>query len=161
MSFQLKNKKARIVSVVPVAEVHGNSREVACEIKLETSVSNDFLDKIGPSLKSFLYVKDKSAIDLISQDDPDHKTHLRYPEMVQPIKWDMKCEVDLTIGPDPNPMKITTAELGSLRVEAIEGGMVGLTFLIRGYPEEAQFGALCKLTGCEVPISIAKAKVLL
>lgn len=160
MTFSIKNKKARILGVVPVAEVRGDKREVACDIKMSLLVGNDFLEKISPSLRSFLYVKDKKP-DLVSSDDPHHVTQLRFPQLVQPIRWDMTSEVDLAIGLEQAPLKITTATLREVRLEAMEGGAVLLTFSVHGYPEEKEFGALCNLVGCEVPVTVGKAKALL
>lgn len=160
MKFTIKNKKARVVTVDPVAEVRGSEREVACEIKLEIAVSNDFLDSVAPSLKQLLYVKDKDSNDFISQYDPDHVTHLRFPMMVQPIKWDVAVEANVEIGIGAQAVVLDFARLQDMRTEALEGGMVLLSFKVHGYPTEKDFGALCKLLGCEVPVSISAAETL-
>ena len=69
--FSLKNQAAKLTNVNPRAELHGQDKKLAVDLKFEIKVSNDVLSEFDASLKGSLYKKaDDGQGDLIA--DPGH-----------------------------------------------------------------------------------------
>lgn len=78
--FSLQNQAAKLQSVNPRAELHGDEHVMAADLKFEIRVSNDVLSEFDSLLKSALYHKSNGAQgELISE--PGHLPHLKFPLM--------------------------------------------------------------------------------
>jgi hypothetical protein len=77
--FEL-NQTARLTSVNARAEIHGEDRKPAFDLKIEASMANDALIDFHPELRQFLFKKDDTP-DLVDQINPDALTALRFPKM--------------------------------------------------------------------------------
>ena len=70
--FSLRNQAAKLTNVNPRAELHGQDKKLAVDLKFEIKVSNDVLSEFDASLKGSLYKKaDDGQGDLIA--DPKRK----------------------------------------------------------------------------------------
>jgi hypothetical protein len=50
--FSLENQNAKLTSVNPRAEIHGQDRKMAVDLKFEVKVSNDVLSFFDPRSKA-------------------------------------------------------------------------------------------------------------
>lgn len=158
MRFNLEEKQAKIVSVNPRAELHGEDPKPACDVKIEVPLTNGDLAMFHPSLKALLYMKDADRPDLLSQDDPDHATMLRFPQLGVPFKWDgemIGAEVLFHYGTsEKSHIKLQGCVVGKIHLEPLEGGSVLLALMAQGHPDEKQMGRLGMMVGTSVPVSI-------
>jgi len=64
--FSLKNQAAKLTNVNPRAELHGQDKKLAVDLKFEIKVSNDVLSEFDPSLKGSLYKKADAMAETIN-----------------------------------------------------------------------------------------------
>jgi len=155
--FDLENHNAKLSSVNPRAEIHGEERKPACDLKFEVTCANDVLIHFHPELRSLLFKKDEQP-DLIDQAQPTEAlTALRFPKMGT-IKWDWqgigyKLTIDYGMGGQSN-IVLGECEVDSMRIDPMNGGSVKLGFRVICHPESKQMGQLCELIQQEVEISV-------
>jgi hypothetical protein len=157
MKFSLSNTEAKVSSVNPRAELHGEDPKPACDVNLEFALSNDELAQLHPNLKGLLYVKDEDRPDLLSQADPGHATMLRFPQLGR-LKWDgevIGAGVTFHYGTtEKSHINLTGCIVGKIGLQPMEGGSVVLGLQVQAHPDEKQFGKLCTLVGSKIPITI-------
>jgi hypothetical protein len=150
--FSLKNDVATLANVNPRAELHGEDRQPACDLRIDMSVSNGLLAEFHPTLRSFLFEKDSGQLDL-----GDELTKLRMPKL-GPLKYSEElvgAEVTIHRGlGGKSDITLPGCSVNNFTLDAQEGGSVGLSFRIQGHPDEKQFGRLCSCIGTEIEISI-------
>ena len=158
MKLSLSNTEAKVSSVNPRAELHGEDPKPACDVNLEFALSNDELAQLHPSLKGFLYVKDEDRPDLVSQADPEHATMLRFPQLGVPVKWDgemIGAEALFHYGTsEKSHIKLSGCVVGKFALEPLEGGSVLTTLQVQCHPDEKQMGRLGMMVGTKVPVTI-------
>ncbi len=151
--FSLKNDVAKLANVNPRAELHGEDPQPACDLKIEMNVSNGLLAEFHPTLRSFLYEKDDSQLDLAE----DSLTHLRMPKL-GPLKWDEElvgAEVTVHRGlGGKSDIVLPGCSVNNFVLAPQEGGSVMLCFRVQGHPDEKQFGRLCSIIGSEIEITV-------
>jgi hypothetical protein len=59
--FELLNQSAKIAHVNLREEKHGEEDVLACDLKIETKMSNTFLSKLQPGLRESLYERGRSS----------------------------------------------------------------------------------------------------
>lgn len=162
MKFALKEETCRLQNVNPRPELHGENPKPAADLKLEVTLPNDELAQFDRRLKPFLYEKETSQPDLISQADTDHLTQLRFPALGLPLKWageqvGGKLIVHRGIGPKSD-LVIEDPIVNEFRIEPLEGGSVVVTFRVQFHPDEKAIGKLCMLTGTDIVVSVEPPK---
>lgn len=158
MKLELNEKEAKIVSVNPRAELHGEDPKPACDVNIEVALTNNDLVLFHPNLKGLLYVKDNERPDLISQDDAEHATMLRFPQLGYPVKWDgemIGAAVLLHYGTtEKSHIKLPGCVVGKIAIEPLEGGTVVTKLQVQCHPDEKQMGRLGMMVGTKVPVTI-------
>ena len=158
MRLNLTEKEAKIVSVNPRAELHGEDPKPACDVKIEIALTNGDLALFHPNLKGLLYVKDEDRPDLVSQADPEHATMLRFPQLGVPVKWDgemIGAEALFHYGTsEKSHIKLSGCVVGKFALEPLEGGSVLTTLQVQCHPDEKQMGRLGMMVGTKVPVTI-------
>jgi hypothetical protein len=158
MRLELKEKEAKIVSVNPRAELHGEDPKPACDVKIEVALTNSDLALFHPSLKGLLYVKDQDRPDLVSQDDPGHATMLRFPQLGVPMKWEgemIGAEACFHYGTtEKSHIKLPGCVVGKFALEPLEGGTVMMNVQVQCHPDEKQMGRLGMMVGTKLPVTI-------
>ncbi|MBR0568390.1 hypothetical protein J5J83_19890 [Azoarcus sp. L1K30] len=155
--FSLQNQRAKLINLNPRAELHGEDKHLACDLKFEIKVSNDVLSEFHPSLKSALYKKESDAAQGELIDDPSHLSGLRFPEL-GPIKWGWEgagYEVTMHIGVSGKGNAfLLDCEVDSFRFACQEGGTVVVSFRVIAHPDAADLGRMCELIQQEVEITL-------
>lgn len=158
LKLMLREKSVKIVAVNPRAELHGEDKKPACDVKIEVNLLNDDLGMLHPSLKSMLYVKNEERPDLVEQGS-DSATMLRFPQLNVPLKWKDEClgaAVTVHYGTsEKSHLQLPGCVISKPEVEPLEGGTIVLTCLIQCHPDEKQMGRLGMMVGTEIPVSIA------
>lgn len=145
--FALSKHPCKIDSFNPRAEKHGDENVPAGDIKFSTRVHSSVLDLFDPSYRQFLFRAAESSGDQPALLPGDRLTALAKPKL-QPLllKEDWPGYM-LLIGSGADiaePLRLTDVELSSFRIEAMNGGSVGLSFSATVHPSEEQAGRLCQ-----------------
>ncbi|SNT33413.1 hypothetical protein SAMN06265795_12621 [Noviherbaspirillum humi] len=146
----------KLASVNPRAEIHGEDRVPAFDLKIEAFCPNDLLIPFHPELRTTLYKKAEDP-DLVEQLDGEALTALRFPKMGA-IKWDVeltgyKVEVDYGLGGDSNIM-LGEVKIDGFKISPQNGGSVGLSFRIICHPESEDVGRLCEFIQRDIDIKV-------
>ncbi|WP_313632502.1 hypothetical protein [Massilia timonae] len=154
--FQLKDQKAKLTSVNPRAELHGDQPKPACDLMIEVACASSVLNDFHPDLRAMLYKKDENP-DLVEQLEGDSMTALRLPKL-GPMKWDQECtgysvEVDYGMGGDSN-IVLGDVKVDKFKFTAQEGGTVTVQCRIIAHPDEKVIGPLCNFIQRDIILSI-------
>ena len=157
MQLCFEEHTARLSSVNPRAECHGEDKALGADIKLEIKCSNDLLSEIHPSQKSSFFRKDDTQGDLLA-DEPGHLPQLRYPQIKSPIKWDWDSagytfHVHLGVTGQAD-IRLPDCKLSRLTFAPIEGGSVSLGLRLQCHPSPEQMGRLCELIQQDITMSL-------
>jgi hypothetical protein len=161
LKIQFKGQKMLLANVNVRAEVHGDDREPAGDLKFEVDLDNGFLGEFHPALKSTLYHFDESRErDLADQGKRHDAPDLRMPQLQAPLKWDeemlgAKCRIreigaKSDVGLDP-------VRVNNWTIEPREGGTCSVSFRVQCHPDEKIFGKLAMLVQQEVEVTLEAA----
>lgn len=158
MKFVLKEVLCKLINVNPRPEMHGDDKKPAADLKLSALLHNKELDQLHPGLRGAIYEKDNSQPDLVSQDDPEFLTALRFASLAMPLKWageqiGGRVIVHRGLG-GKSDLVIESPVVNEFRVEALEGGSVIIGFRVQFKPDEKAIGKLCMLTGQDIVVSV-------
>lgn len=155
LKLELNEQKAKITAVNPRAELHGEDKKPACDVKVELNLQNDALAMFHPALRSMLYAK-SDAGDLADQGSD--ASALRFPQLSLPLKWDdeiIGAAVTIHYGAtERSHLHLSGCVISKPQIEPLEGGTVVITCLIQCHPDEKQMGRLGMMVGTEIPITI-------
>jgi len=159
MRLTLNEVTARLINVNPRPELHGEDKKPAADLKFHTLLPNSELAQFHPMLKAMLYVKDTDQADLVSQNDPEHATALRFPLLCRKaLSWESEIvggKVTIHHGISAKShLVLDGAIVNEFRLEPLQGGTVGITFRVQIHPDEKTAGKLCMLTGTDMTISV-------
>lgn len=159
MQFELQKARAKITSVNVRAEIHGDNRVPACDIKVSVKMSNAALDHFATGLKEAIFSggepKQGDMLGGVSS-----LTSRRFPNLGV-LTWDWKgAGYDFTAhyGVDGSQDIDLKADIDGFRFNCEEGGTVEIGFRAQAHPTEAQLGRLCTLIQCEVDITLTPPK---
>jgi len=154
--FELKDHTVKLASVNPRAEIHGEERKPAFDLKLEVACTSDVLIYFHPELRTTLYKKADSP-DLVEQADAEALTALRYPKLGA-LKWDweglgytlvvaygVRGKSDISLG---------DCKVDNIRIEPQNGGTVNLSLRVIAHPESKDVGKLCEMIQQNIEISL-------
>ena len=152
--FSLHHVQAKLASLNPRAEIHGEDRVPACDLKFEITGSNDLLSEFHPSLKSFLYERPAEP-DLA--DDGKSLTQLRFKLLgslkyaaefvgyTLRVHWGVSGHDDIVLG---------DCEVDGFRFDRQDGGSVTVGYRVIAHPSERDMGRLCGMIQREIEISL-------
>ena len=155
--FCLKNQAAKLVNVNPRAELHGQDKKLAVDLKFEVKLSNDFLSEFDPSLKSAIYrAADAGEGDLLAN-EPGNLPKLKFP-MMGAIKWGKQLagyEVVIHYGiSGTQDIHLCETDVDNFRFHCQDGGTVVVAFRVIAHPESNDLGRLCEMIQQEVEMSL-------
>lgn len=157
--FTLKEQKAKLTSVNPRAEIHGEDTKLACDIGLEIKVSNDVLSEFDPQLKSALYrapdASDTQA-DLLA-DQPGYMPKQKFP-LLGKLSWGWEgigygatVHYGVTGRADIN---LIQTQVDKFKFDCQDGGTVVCQFRLIAHPTPEELGRLCEMIQQEVSITL-------
>lgn len=147
----------KLASVNPRAEIHGEDRVPACDLKIEASCDSDVLIYFHSELRGMLY-KPADNPDLIEQTEPEKPTSLRFTKL-GPLKWDWEgsgytLTIDYGLG-DKSNIVLGDCKIDGIRIDPQNGGTVNLSLRVIAHPEADDMGKLCELIQRDIDIDLA------
>lgn len=151
--FSLENQSVKLSSVNPRAEIHGDKKVPACDLKFEYAADNSELAHFAPDLRNALYKAPDDQADLI---DPERLSVLKYSKMGA-FKWDLAGKgytliVEYGIG-GPSNIELS-ADIDGFKLLPQNGGTVIVVFRAIVHPDEVAFGKLCSLVMQDVTLTL-------
>jgi hypothetical protein len=147
--FSLNQETARVVSVNPRAEKHGETPVVACDIDLDLEMPASVLDQFASGLRAALYVKAKQ------EEEPE----LRFDGVLGRLRIKTEClgyKAQVKWGDLAGSVDVTLADckVHKFSVEPKQGGTCGVHLQIQAHPDERGLGQLCFLIARECEVSV-------
>lgn len=163
MQFELSEVTAHLINVNPRAELHGEDKKPAGDLKIRVDLGNDCLVFFHPQLKAFLYHYDPSVdadlVDQAKQIDATYLPHIRFPNLPA-LKFTNECiGATVTIhqgipGTKKSDIVLEVCNIDNFVIEPKQGGTCTVTFRVQAHPDEQSFGKLCAVIGCPISLSI-------
>jgi hypothetical protein len=164
MKFALAAVSAYLINVNPRAEIHGEDKKPAGDLKIKVDLGNECLAMFAPTLKHALYHFDKSVeadlVDKAQEHEKGYAPHIRFP-FLPAIKWEDKTiGAQVTIhqgipGTAAHDISLDLCNVDNFQIEPKQGGTCSITFRVQAHPSETDFGKLCAIIGCPISLSIA------
>lgn len=156
MAFELTDAAAKLSSVTPRTERHGDDEVFAISLGFKLTTANTILDRLNPTLRDALY-KSVEGQEVLPGVDPT--TPLLRTRAIDSLSLGACFEGwTLTIphGIDEDqPIKLGNARVDKFKVTPHEGGSIDLTFRVGSNDIDAtEAGLLCARLGQEVDISL-------
>lgn len=154
--FDLDHQTAKLQSLTPRQECHGEDRVPAFSLGIAWRTTNDLLSELDSTLKFALYKKDEGQEDLIN--DPSHVTKLKFPLLKGPLCWDWSgAGYVMTIHygvSGKTDIRIEDVVLDKLKIDPQDGGELIVSVKADCRPTPMQMGELCTMLGSEITISL-------
>lgn len=153
--FELHQQQVKLSSVNPRAEIHGDKKKPACDLKFEYSAPNDVLMVFSPHLLVSLYTLPKDQDDLV---DPGRFSELLFPKMGA-FKWDISGKgyamlIGYGLGGPLSDIILGGVDIDGFKLVPQNGGTVIIVFRAVVHPDEEAFGKLCSLVQQMVTITL-------
>lgn len=155
--LELCKQKAKLTSVNPRAELHGEDTKLAVDLHFETACSNDILTCFDGKLKAALYKKGDSAQQELIK-DASHLPVLKFPNLGL-LKWDYTgLGYDAVIHTDAllanTDIKLSACTIDKIKFTCQDGGTVIVGLRIITHPGASDTGRLCEMVGQLVEITL-------
>lgn len=160
--FELDKQNVKLASVNPRAEIHGDERKSAFDLKIEAQCTGDVLACFSSELRNFLYKKTDTP-DLVDQAQPEVADALRFPKMAA-FKWDAEGDgytvrVDYGLG-GYSDIVLNDCKIDSFRIMPMNGGTVNILFRVICHPETDDVGLLCDMIQQSIGITVEAPEAL-
>ncbi|MFC4518580.1 hypothetical protein [Cupriavidus pinatubonensis] len=152
--FELFQQRVKLSSVNPRAEIHGDKKKPACDLKFEYSAPNEVLHDFNPNLLVCLYTAPEDQADLI---EPGRLSQIRFPKMGA-FKWDLSgkgytLDIEYGIG-GPSNIALGGVDIDGFKLVPQNGGTVIVVFRAIVHPDEVAFGKLCSLVQQDITLTL-------
>jgi hypothetical protein len=153
LELELDQREATIADFNPRAELNGEEKRPAADIRLVIPVNSDILAHFAPTLKAHIF-NENGPRDLA--DGPP----LRYPE-IGAFSWNAEMlGAKLIIGTGlKSLMTFEDAKISKFVIDPKEGGGVLLSLRAQVHPDEKQAGKLSMLIQQTVTVSLEPAEL--
>lgn len=149
--FEIRSLKTQLASVNARAELHGQEKKPAFDLKLICAMPNDVLIGFHPELRTWLFKPNDDPDqdpDLVAQADPGALTALRFPKLGAQ-KWDFEAEgytlrIAYGIG-GPSDIVLSECKVHKVSFVCQQGGTVSVQCTVIAHPDSAVVGRLCEL----------------
>jgi len=160
MKLAFANQVAVLAHFNARAEVNGEDREPACDLKLELTGPNDELSKLHPSLKALLYHYDATRPSDLADEgkkhDPEYLPHLRFPQ-IKELRWaDEMPGMVFTLHGAKSDLVLAPVKVNNVVVHPMEGGSAKIALRVQGHPDEKQAGRLATTIQQEIEFSLSE-----
>jgi hypothetical protein len=154
--FTLANKSAFLSSANPRAEIHGEERKPAMDLKFKIESSNDILDSFDSKLKAAFFERDAEPRDLLPEEQGAMRG-LKFNQ-IKSIKWESDLpgyELHIHWGVSGvEDIKLSDIQVDNFEFSMKDGGTVFTSFRVQAHPEANVAGRLCELIQREIEISL-------
>lgn len=156
MAFELTDAAAKLSSVTPRTERHGDDEVFAISLGFKLTTANTILDRLNPTLRDALYkaVEGQEVLPGVDATTPLLRTRAIDSLSLGACFEGWTLTIPHGIDED-QPIKIGNARVDKFKVTPHEGGSVDLTFRVGSNDIDAtEAGLLCAKLGQEVDISL-------
>lgn len=152
--FHLTEKLARLVNVNPRAEIHGDERVPACDLRVSVELPNSALEMFDAALPKALFMPDPTEPDIL---DMGHLDTVKFPKLA-PLKWKHEiigAKVHIGYGIDTTSgVDLDLCDVDKFSVECRNGGTVAIDFRIVCKPDADDLGKLCTMIGGALVLTV-------
>lgn len=156
LQLEITEREATIVDFNPRAELNGEERRPAADIKFIVNMGSDVLAHFAPTLRAHLF-NEKGPRDLADG------LPLRYPELgafawnADMINATLKIETGVS---GEGTLKFEEAKISKFVIDPREGGGVVLSFRAQVHPDEKQAGKLSMMVQQPATITLVPAPLV-
>lgn len=155
--FSLISAGAKLRNLNIRAEKHGEDRELAADLSLEVTSSNNVLSEFHPALKSAFYQKESANVQGELINDANHLPERKFPQ-IHGIRWDQeldnyKAVIHIGIG-GISDVTMLDCKVNKFHFQLKEGGSVATGFRLQCHPSPEEVGKLSKFVDQEISISL-------
>lgn len=155
--FEIKDKSAKLVTVNPRTELHGQDHVPACDIVFSFDAANEALDMFHQNLRASLYQKDDVPSDMFPREGA--LTVYRFVQ-IEKLKWGVSYEeAALTVHHGVSGQKdVVLADVGidNFVIYPKQGGTCTIQFRVKARPTEDQLGRLCTWIQGDVTVTVTQ-----
>lgn len=156
MAFELTDAAAKLSSVTPRTERHGDDEVFAISLGFKLTTANTILDRLNPTLRDALYkaVEGQEQLPGVEATTPLLRTRAIDSLSLGACFEGWTLTVPHGIDED-EPIKLGNARVDKFKVTPHEGGSVDLTFRVGSNDIDAtEAGLLCAKLGQEIDITL-------
>lgn len=153
MQFELQHQKCKLANFNARAELNGEDRVPAADLRLETVIGLGDLAQFGPELRACFY------------DESNGGARLRNPKLTAPFDFHDECvgacvTVHHGLG-GSSDLDMQTCKVNAFKLWPLDGGTIILSFRIQAHPNDKQAGKLCAMIQSDIEVTVAPAQASL
>lgn len=154
--LSLSNHIAKLITVNPRSELHGEEHVPAADLFFEIEGPNTHLNMLHHALRTALFHADDAA-GASDMFPADSLSVYRFPQ-VESFKWDATfSDLALTVHfgvSGEHDVKLPYVTADNFRITPKQGGTVSIRFRVRANPQESDLGKLCAWIQSKVLITV-------
>lgn len=154
--LSLSNHIAKLITVNPRSELHGEEHVPAADLFFEIEGPNTHLNMLHPALRPALFQADDAA-GASDMFPADSLSVYRFPQ-VESFKWgatfsDLALTVHFGVSGE-HDVRLIDVTADNFRISPKQGGTVSIRFRARAQPQESDLGRLCTWIQSKVAITV-------
>lgn len=167
-SLEYQNVTAKITSVTPLSEKHGNKRVPAQSIIIKVMLPNRRLDFFDPDLRHAYYKipdgKEPTPTLGIDPDDLEGLTEKRFPWMTQDIEVERELTgyvltIDFGLGDTKSNIELEAKKIDNFKLGIRDHGLFELSHRFIVHPDTLEKGRIEELLQQEIKVHLVAPKV--
>lgn len=168
MQLEYENVTAKITSVTPLSEKHGNKRVPAQSIIVKVTLNNRKMDFFDPDLRHAYYkVPDgKEAQPSLGMDPDDLEglTEKRFPWMTQDIEVERELTgyvftIDFGLGDAKSNIELDAKKIDNFKLRPLDHGLFELSHRFIVHPSTLEKGRIEELLQQEIKVKLVAPKM--
>lgn len=168
LSLEYRNVTAKITSVTPLSEKHGNKRVPAQSIIIKVMLPNRRLDFFDPDLRHAYYKipdgKEPVPTLGIDPDDLEGLTEKRFPWMTQDIEVERELTgyvltIDFGLGDAKSNIELDAKKIDNFKLGIRDHGLFELSHRFIVHPDTLEKGRIEELLQQEIKVHLVAPKV--
>lgn len=166
--LQYENVTAKITSVTPLSEKHGNKRIPAQSIILKVTLPNRRLDFFDTDLRHAYYKvpdgKEQQPSLGVDPDDLEGLTEKRFPWMTQDIEVERELAgytltIDFGLGDEKSNIELDAKKIDNFKIGIRDHGLFELSHRFIVHPETLEKGRIEELLQQEIKVKLTPPKI--
>lgn len=166
--LQYENVTAKITSVTPLSEKHGNKRIPAQSIILKVTLPNRRLDFFDTDLRHAYYKvpdgKEQQPSLGVDPDDLEGLTEKRFPWMTQDIEVERELAgytltIDFGLGDEKSNIELDAKKIDNFKIGIRDHGLFELSHRFIVHPETLEKGRIEELLQQEIKVKLTPPKM--
>jgi len=160
--FALLEQNAKLTSVNPRSEIHGEEFILACDLSFKITTSNSILDMFAPHLKETFYASNKDGEQQELEINEEGFLPLLKHKEIGKVPWDYNgagYRVVIPIGVSgEEDIIFINAKIDGFVFELKQGGSVTTSLKVKVHPTAEEVGKMCEYIQQEVDLTLEPPK---